>query len=193
MAQRRLAADQKKARRRRAHIVFLDESGFLLQPVSRRTWAPRGQTPVVYASARHDRLSAIGAISLSPQRRIGVHFQFYDDNIRAPDVVRFLSQLHRQLRRPLVVVLDRWNVHRSAIRRLQETGARWLEAEWLPAYAPELNPVEAMWSCTKHGDLANFLPEDLYDLGDAVVDSLHRQRESLRMKKSYFQTAQLEL
>ena len=148
---------------------------------------------MVYAWARHDRLSVIGAISLSPQRRIGVHFQFYDDNLRTPDVVRFLSQLHRQLRRPLVVVLDRWNVHRSAIRRLQEAGVSWLDAQWLPAYAPDLNPVEALWSCTKHGDLANFLPEDLYDLGDAVIDSLHRQRNSLRMKQSYFQTAQLTL
>ena len=166
----------------------------MLQPVNRRTWAPRGQTPIQYASARHDRLSVIGAITLSPTRqRIGTYWQFYDDNIVAADVAAFLRGLYRQLRRPLIVVLDRLNAHRKAIRLLQADDARWLTAEWLPAYAPDLNPVEAMWSCTKHGDLANFTPDDLYELGEGVVDSLVRQYRDTRIKRSYFHTAQLDL
>lgn len=93
----------------------------------------------------------------------------------------------------MIVVLDRLNVHRSAIRQLRERHPAWLDVEWLPAYAPDLNPVEAMWSCTKHGDLANFLPNDLYELGDAVVDSLFRQRNDRLIKESYFHTARLDL
>ncbi len=69
----------------------------------------------------------------------------------------------------------------------------WLDAEWLPAYAPDLNPVEALWSCTKHGHLANYNPDDLFDLGDAVVDSFCRQRRDRRIKESYFQTAKLQI
>lgn len=105
----------------------------------------------------------------------------------------FLCGLHRQLRRPLIVVLDRFNVHRKAVRLLEEGGSPWMSAEWLPAYAPDLNPVEAMWSCTKHGDLANYTPDDLYELGDAVVDSLIRQYQNPHIKRSYFQTARLDL
>lgn len=174
--------------------MFLDETGFLLQPVTRRTWAPRGETPIQRVSARHDRLSAIGAISLASRRRaIGVRWKFYDDNIRARDVLSFVRHLHARIRRPLVVVLDRFNVHRSAVRQLQERRTPWLDVEWLPAYAPDLNPVEALWSCTKHGDLANYAPDDLFDLGDAVVDSFCRQQRDRRIKISYFQTAQLDL
>lgn len=174
--------------------MFLDETGFLLQPVTRRTWAPRGRTPIQWVSARHDRLSAIGAISLAPQRRtIGVRWKFYDDNIRARDVIAFVRHLHTRIRRPLVVVLDRFNVHRSAVRQLQDRGTPWFDVEWLPAYAPDLNPVEGLWSCTKHGDLANYAPDDLFDLGDAVVNALDRQRRDRRIKTSYFQTAQLNL
>lgn len=77
-------------------------------------------------------------------------------------------------------------VHRSAVRQLKDRSAPWLEVEWLPAYAPDLNPVEAMWNCMKHGDLANFLPNDLYELGDAVVDSLFRQRNDRRIKNPIF-------
>jgi transposase len=174
--------------------VFLDETGFLLQPVNRRTWAPRGETPVQYVSARHDRLSVIGAVTLSPERRrINTYWQFYDGNVVATDVVAFLRHLHRQTGRKLIVVLDRFNVHRKAVRLLKEHGARWLSMEWLPAYAPDLNPVEAMWSCTKYGDLANYIPDNLDDLGEAVVDSLISQYGDHRIKRSYFKTAQLNL
>lgn len=174
--------------------MFLDETGFLLQPVNRRTWAPRGETPVQYASARHDRLSAIGAVTLSPQRqRINTYWQFYDGNIVATDVVAFLRHLHRQIGRRLIVVLDRFNVHRKAARLLKEHGAGWLTIEWLPAYAPDLNPVEAMWSCTKYGDLANYTPANLHDLGEAATDSLISQYSDHRTKRSYFQTAKLNL
>ena len=174
--------------------MFLDETGFLLQPLNRRTWAPRGETPMQYASARHDRLSAIGAVTLSPKRqRINTYWHFYDGNVVASDVVAFLRQLHRQIGRRLIVVLDRFNVHRKAVRLLKEQGARWLEFELLPAYAPELNPVEAMWSCTKYGDLANYTPDNLFDLGEAVGNSLLRQYTNPRIKRSYFQSAKLKL
>lgn len=174
--------------------MFLDETGFMLQPVNRHTWAPRGETPVQYAWDRHDRLSVIGAVSLAPKRRrISTYFRFYNDNVHATDVIAFLRSLHRSIRRPLIIVLDRWSVHRSAVRQLQSRRSRWLDVEWLPAYAPDLNPVEAMWSCTKHGDLANYLADDLFDLGDAIVDSLIRQRDDRRIKQSYFHTARLDL
>lgn len=166
----------------------------MLQPLNRRTWAPRGETPVQYASARHDRLSAIGAVTLSPQRqRLNTYWQFYGGNIVATDVVAFLRQMHRQNGRPLIVVMDRFNVHRKAARLLKEQGASWLTIEWLPAYAPDLNPVEGMWSCTKYSDLANYTPTNLDDLAEAATDSLISQYGDLRTKRSYFETAKLNL
>lgn len=65
--------------------------------------------------------------------------------------------------------------------------------EWLPAYAPDLNPVEAMWSCTKYGDLANYIPDNLPELREAVVDSLISQYGDYSIKRSYFKTAKLNL
>ena len=133
-------------------------------------------------------------MTLSPRRqRISTYWHFYDTNVVATDVVAFLRDLHRQQRRDLIVILDRFNVHRKAIRLLQESGARWLRVEWLPAYAPDLNPVEAMWSCTKYGDLANYTPDDLYDLGEAVGESFIRQYRAPHLKRSYFHTAKLLL
>jgi transposase len=170
--------------------VFLDESGFMLQPLRRRTWAPRGQTPIHYAWDRHDRWSVIGALSLAPWAlRIGAYFQLYDHNIVAPDVIAFVKQLHRQLGRELIVVWDRWNVHRSAATKLSKFD--WLQIEYLPSYAPELNPVEAMWNHTKYSDLANFIPDDVIHLQRAIHKSLQNQRQDAPLKHSFFQYADL--
>ena len=184
----------KQVQRPAGQVVFLDETGFLLQPVNRRTWAPKGETPIQYASARHDRLSAIGAVTLSPERRrINTYWQFYSSNVVATDVVAFLRALHQQIGRNLIVVLDRFNVHRKAVRLLHEQAARWLAVEWLPAYAPDLNPVEAMWSCTKYGDLANYVPGNLTELKDAVITSLLSQYGHTPTKRIYFRTAKLTI
>lgn len=143
---------------------------------------------------RRDRLSVIGAVALSPTRsRVGCCFAAQRENVRADDVVGFLRRLRKKLRRPLIVVWDRWSVHRSAERRIKNLGWKHIEFEQLPAYCPELNPVEAMWSHAKYADLANFVPNDVDQLDKAVNDSLKDQAADHRLKLSFFKTAQLRL
>jgi transposase len=194
VAQQGLAADQKKARRRGASIVFIDETGFRLQPVNRRTWAPRGETPIQRAWDRYDRLSVMGAVALSPTRRhISTPFQIHGENIRTDEVCAFVKQLRRRIQRPLIICWDRWPVHRSAAKRLTASRLKNIDFEWLPAYAPELNPVEPRWSQTKYGDLANFVPDDTRQLTRAVRKSLNGQAAKHTLKRSFFHSAKLKL
>jgi transposase len=162
--------------------------------VNRRTWALRGCTPEQRAWDRRDRLSVIGAITRSPTRsRVGVYFDVQRENVLTDDAVDFLRRLRKKLQRPLIVVWDRWNVHRAAAKRINAAGWKEIEFEWLPAYAPELNPVEAMWSHAKYSDLANYVPDDVEELNVAVHDSLNQQARHLSLKRSYFKTAQLRI
>jgi transposase len=174
---------------------LLDESGFLLQPTRRRTWAPRGQPPVQRCWGRHDRLSVCAALSWSPRRqRLGLYFRLHRHNICTADVLAFLHLLQRHLRRPILLILDRWSVHRAAVRRLWAQRPPWLLAiSWLPAYAPELNPTEQIWNHTKYTDLANYLPDDLAELHEAVGLSLASQRYRPALLRSYFRYAKLRL
>jgi transposase len=92
----------REAFRRRAHIVFLDESGFQLNPSVRRTLAPRGRTPVLEAWDRRDRISAISCATTSPVRAWpGLYFELLPVNrtVHAEEVVEFLRELRRQRRR----------------------------------------------------------------------------------------------
>jgi transposase len=194
VAQARLASDQKKARDRQWSIVLIDESGFMLQPVVRRTWAPKGQTPIQYSWDRHDRLSVIAAITVAPlRRRLGLYFQVHNHNVRFEEVMAFLYLLHRHLRRKFILVLDRYSSHRKAVRLLQEAGVDWFEVEWLPSYAPELNPVEMLWNHTKYADLANFIPDNVAHLRQAMSVSITNTRKNGPLIHSFFRYAELNL
>ncbi len=125
--------------------------------------------------------------------RVGAYFGVQRENVRTEDAVDFLRRLRKKLQRPLIVVWDRRNVHRSAAKRIVDAGWKGIEFELLPAYAPELNPVEAMWSHAKCSDLANYVPDDVEELDVAVHDSLNQQARHLSLKHSYFKTARLRI
>jgi len=175
-------------------VVCLDESGFMLQPTVRRTWAPRGETPVLDCWDRHDRLSVISAITVSPRRkRLGLYFDIFDHNIVTDDFETFVASLLRRLGRPIILVMDRWPVHRSGAGRLQERFGRRVRVEWLPSYAPELNPDEQVWNHTKYTDLANFIPEDTLHLGQSVAKSIRGIQTNQNLLRSFFRHAKLNL
>jgi transposase len=164
----------------------------MLAPLVRRSWAPEGQTPVMYCWDRHDRLSVIAALSLSARRRrIGLYFAVHQKNVAAEQVEAFLRQVQRSLGRKLIVVLDRWAVHRKAAKALFGDERFWIE--WLPPYAPELNPVEHVWNHTKYGDLANYIADDLLDLEIEFEMSIDKTREHPELLRSFFHAAQLDI
>jgi transposase len=137
----------------------------------------------------------LGVISISPgKRHLRLAFRVQSDNVRTEHVVEFLRQLRRDLRRPLVVVMDRLPAHRSAAKRFSlPRKQRSIHIEWLPAYAPELNPVEYQWSHAKGSCQANYAPPNLTELRHAVNDALAYQREEQALLKSFFQGAKLNL
>jgi len=164
----------------------------MLQPLVRRTWAPSGRTPVMCSWHRHDRLSVIAALSLAARRRrIGLYFAVHVKNVTAEEAEAFLRQVQRHLRRRLIVVMDRWSVHRKAAKALE--GDERFAVQWLPPYAPDLNPVEYVWDHTKYGDLANYIPDDLADLRLELDASIAWTRRRPKLLRSFFHGAELEL
>jgi transposase len=171
----------------------------MLRPLVRRSWAPRGATPVLRCWDRRDRLSVIAAITVPPGRErhgLSAVFRIHTQNIRTPQATGFLRALDRHIHAPLIVVLDRLNVHRAAVKRWlasRPAGAPRVAVEWLPSYAPDLNPAEQLWNNGKRVDLANLAPADRQDLRSRVRRSLIRQRCSPNRLASAFDHAGLRL
>lgn len=174
-------------------IVLIDESGFFLQPVRRSTWAPVGQTPLHDAWDRRDRLNVLTALMVSPRRRrVGLSFDVWGHNIAAAEVLVMLRFLRRRIPLGYLLVLDRWQVHRSAVRQLLERTGK-VEVQWLPPYSPDLNPVEQVWQRGKHVDLPNFIPADLEHLRAEVESSIVAMSEDQATLRSFFAWAGLRL
>jgi DDE superfamily endonuclease/Winged helix-turn helix len=154
----------KKARRLGAHLAFLDESGLLLIPTRRRTWAAAGHTPIFASNDKHDRLSALAALTVSPKRQpMGLYLRFQPHHIQPLDVADFLRALWRHLRGPLIRLWDRGSSHRGpAIEAVCQAHPR-LHSDEVPASAPELNPTEQIWHDFK-GRTANSLRRDTREL-----------------------------
>jgi transposase len=137
----------------------------LLIPNVRRTWAPRGQTPIVRHRYQRDKISAISAVTVSAaRRRVGLYLHLHpDDNITNVEVAIFLRALLRHLRGQVIVLLDSGSIHKGPDVQALEARCPRLHLEWFPGYAPELNPDELVWAHFK-ATLANGHPDTLDDL-----------------------------
>ena len=169
----------------------------MLTPTVRRTYAPRGQTPIHRCWDRRDRISAISAITVSPmRRRLGFYFRLLPENqnVRAEHVVGFLRLLTRHIRNPLNVFWDRSNVHDRSklVREFLKKHPRVITARF-PAYAPELNPDEGVWSYAKYARLSNAAPADSDDLRVRVNRELKRLRKRTDLLASFIHHSELPL
>jgi transposase len=184
-----------EARQRSAHLVFLDESGYMLTPTVRRTWAPRGQGAVLDSWDRRDRLSAISCLTVSPQTsRMNLYFQLLPDNVHGEEVVAFLRELKCALGGPLTVLWDRGPVHRkSAAVRAYLAEHPEIVAEDLPTYAPELNPDELVWSWSKYGRLANLAADNTDQLAEQVIDELVYLKQHPELLASFVDKTELPM
>jgi putative transposase len=161
-----------------------------------KTWGLRGQTPVLDCRGRHrQKVSAVAALSLSPaRRRVGLYLRAWENKaVDAGRCVAFLKHLLRHLRGPVVLVWDNLNTHRSkAVRELARASGR-LHLEHLPAYAPELNPVEWFFEQAKCHELANHGLDDLAELHARVRRHARRLARDPDKLRSFIRCAHLPL
>lgn len=160
-----MAGGKTVAAQRDAWLVFQDEAGQTLRPPKARTWGRRGHTPMVPVSGKGSgRVSIAGLVCVKPGQRsrfiyrTTVHRRRKGErrSFAETDYIRLLDAAHQQLGGPIVLIWDNLNVHVSAVMRQLITARNWLHVIRLPAYAPDLNPVEGVWSHLKRsiGNLA---------------------------------------
>jgi len=181
---------------RLAHLVFIDECGFMLEPTLRRTWAPRGQTPVIKIADRHGRISAAGALTISPVRtKFGFYFHLLPDNanFRGNSIAGFVDSVRLRIGGPLIVIWDQIPIHQSYPVKHYVRQHDDVSVEQFPPYAPELNPVDYVWAYVKYGRLANYCPKNLDELRIKVSSELSRVSARPDLLKSFFHATGLEL
>ena len=165
-------------------------------PTIQQTWAPRGQTPVLSHRVRHHRkVSVVAALSISPRRRrLGWYLQLHTDRaIRQEQVLAFLRELLRHFRGRVIIVWDRLNAHRARRLRAYVHRRGRVLLEYLPPYAPELNPNEYGWAYLKTRLLANYCPDELDHLHEAVRQAAQNVASQRNLLRSFLHATRLPI
>ena len=176
--------------------MFWDESGASLLPVTRRTWAPRGRTPVIGHHFKWKRASMAAALcygSLGGGAAVAFHHQH--DAYNTQTLIGALGELRRFLGGQKATLLwDGLPAHRSqAMANWLGRQRSWLVVERLPGYAPELNPVEALWSNLKGVELANLAADTLQEVTAAAERGIQRIRQTHHLAYSFLRHCGLSL
>jgi hypothetical protein len=160
-----LAAGKRTAAAFGGWIVFEDETGQSLRPPRSRTWARRGITPLIRVrggGTGHVSVAGLACYRAGERSRLMYRLHLYRG--RKGETKAFtwteyrdlLIAAHCQLPGGVIVLVwDNLNVHLRAELRAFTTAQAWLRVFQLPSYAPDLNPVEGIWSVLKRGALAN--------------------------------------
>jgi len=120
------------------------------------------------------------------------YFRLFPGSIRSAQVVQFLRHLLRHIRGKVLVIWDGLRSHRSRMVSEFVTATRGrLALEFLPAYAPELNPVEYLWGYWKHHELPNFCPKSFFELSLHARNALRRMRRRPTLVTAFWKQAEL--
>ena len=178
----------KKVKIEQRVFLYIDESACYLLPLLAHSWAPRGQTPVVVEQAGRQHLSLIAAVA--PNGRMYVAGQ--DQPFTGEDIVWFLKKLcERYRKRNLLVVWDGAAIHRcEAVRVLLRKKPDRIHLERLPAYSPELNPVELLWSQLK-SSLKNRAFLNLEQLTEAVLQQIALLEKDTKLIRACFRKKEI--
>ncbi|MER6916042.1 transposase [Streptomyces sp. NPDC000594] len=136
-----------------------------MTPPTSHTWAKRGDTPVIRVRGRSQRRYSIAALACykpGERSRLIYRPRRHTDHKRGgrrsfawTDYRDLLKAAHRQLGGPVILIWDNLNVHKDRRLRAFIDAQDWLTAYHLPPYAPDLNPVEGIWSLLRRSSQAN--------------------------------------
>lgn len=173
------------ARASGAEIYFWDESGFRADTVHGKTWAPKGQTPVVQRPGQRQSISAASAVNAKG----AFWFATYQGALNAELFIVLLKKMMKGRSQPVHLVVDGLPAHKKAnVREYIASTAGKLTMHVLPGYAPDLNPDELAWSHLKRTGVARHPLRAGEKLAIRIEQQLQDLKKNRRLVQSFFQT-----
>lgn len=173
----------RQAKQEKAEIFFWDESGFRADAVHGKTWAARGQTPVVLRPGQRQSISAASAVNAKG----AFWFETYEGALTGELFVTLLSNMMAERDKAVHLVVDGLPAHKKALVKqfVADTQGR-LTLHFLPGYAPDLNPDELVWSHAKRTGVARSPLRQGEKLRDRVDAQLQAVADDTGLVKSFF-------
>jgi len=175
---------QKKARDENRRLLYVDEAGFYLLVKLLRTWAKRGQTPVIQEGCRYTHLAAVSAISEDGQ----LYYRLQHESFKGATIVEFLKELLRHFNQNLLIIWDGSTIHRAheVKQFLQHDNQGRIHLVQQPAYSPELNADEQVWAYLKCHELKNVCCKTLAELHQILSAAFERLKLKTETIQRFF-------
>jgi transposase len=161
-------------------IYWGDETGVSNQDQAGRSYAPRGETPIVRRTAKRITQSMISAVS----NRGLMRFMLYDGALNVDRFLAFLRRLVKDARRKVFLIVDNLEVHHAKkVEAWVASHAHEIELFHLPAYAPEHNPDEYLNHALKQALRQRPQPDSTDELvrnARSVLRTIQRSPERVR-------------
>ena len=140
-------------------------------------------------AAVEEGLSAIAGVSY-----FRFYFRLFPGSIKSPQIVEFLKALSATTGKKMLIIWDRLQAHRSVlVREYIEAQRGAIALEFLPAYAPELNPVECIWGYLKSHAMPNFCARDLTHLKRHASSRLRSMQRRSSLVTAFLETGRAVL
>jgi len=139
---------------------------------------------------KRERLAIIGGIT--PKGRI--YFRVHEETIKSPQIIEYLSELLRHIRRHIVLVWDNGSTHTSHLTQaFLESVKERLTVFYLPAYFPKLNPTEYLWTYIKWAKMKDYCPMRIPELKGKLNGCVRSLRSNPRKVRSFFDVSPMPM
>jgi transposase len=176
-------AIKKRAAKEDAVIYFADETGMRSDHQAGKSYAPKGQTPVIKRTGQRFSLNMISAIS----NRGHLQFMILDGRFNGEVFKTFLQQMIKYSRKKIYLVIDGHPAHKTKMLNdwLEENETR-IEVFFLPPYSPELNPQEYVNQDVKTNIIGKKRPINKDQMRANVEDFMNRRKKDKKQVQKYF-------
>jgi len=172
-----------KAKQEKAEIYWGDEAGLRSGDVRGRGFAPRGETPIINATAKYENLSMMSAITNKGK----VYWMIVDGAVNIDRFLEFLKGLIKNRHRKIFLILDNLKVHHGKeVTKWVKKNKERIELFYLPAYSPDLNPDEHLNSDLKQGVGSRAPSRSKKNLTKAAEEHLAMLKATPSRIKKYF-------
>ncbi len=185
---------KKWAHKRGFYLGFHEESGISDRPTVRRTWGIKGRAPIIRSTGSWAAMSLSATIMCTPKgNRPRLLLKSLPHSVKWPDVIAYVKDLKRHHRnKKLLLFWDGLAAHKAkAAAAYLRTQRNWLRVERLPAYCPEINPAEYLWSAMKHKYICNLPPEGKQQLKRHITKSYRKIRNNVELLKGFLKVSGL--
>ena len=176
-------AIKRRAQKEKAVIYFGDETGMRSDHQAGKSYAPKGETPVIKKTGQRFSLNMISAISNNGH----LQFMVIDGRFNSKIFQTFLQQMIKYSREKIYFVTDGHPAHKT--KKLNEwllDNKNRIEVFFLPPYSPELNPQEYVNQDVKTNVIGKKRPINKAQMRNNVEEFMYKRKNDRRQVQKYF-------